>query len=74
MDIRQTVATGTEKLEGRVQPELDLIKAKLGAANDQVMSFVRAHPAQCVLGAVALGFLVGRIARSGWFAPAKGTA
>ena len=54
-----------------MQPELDALKAKLGAANDQVMTFVRAHPAQCVLGAVALGFLVGRLARGSWFGGAR---
>lgn len=66
MDIRQSLSTTSDALEGRVQPELDALKAKLGAANDQVMTFVRAHPAQCVLGAVALGFLVGRLARGSW--------
>lgn len=67
MDDRQSLSTTSGALEGRAQPELDALKAKLGAANDQVVTWVRAHPTQCVLGAVALGFLVGRLARGGWF-------
>lgn len=66
MDIRQTPAANTETLAARPQPELELLKARLESANDRVMTFVKAHPAQCVLGAVALGFLVGRLARGCW--------
>ncbi len=64
MNVQQTPATPPDAL---VQPGLAALEAKLGAANDQVVTWVRAHPTQCVLGAVALGFLVGRLARGGWF-------
>lgn len=36
--------------------------AKAEHVNEQALAFVRAHPVPCILGAVALGFVVGKIA------------
>ena len=68
MDPRQSPSATSDAL---AQPALAALEAKLGAANHQVMAWVRAHPTQCVLGAVALGFLVGRLARGPWSGAAR---
>lgn len=65
MEIRQKLEAGVAELEERVRPELDAAKEKLSNANAKVVGFIRAHPTQCLLGALALGYVVGRIARAG---------
>ncbi|MEZ0229681.1 MAG: hypothetical protein ACAI25_13715 [Planctomycetota bacterium] len=45
--------------------ELEAVKEKLGDASTKVVAFIKTHPAQCLLGALAVGYLVGRIARAG---------
>jgi ElaB/YqjD/DUF883 family membrane-anchored ribosome-binding protein len=50
-------------LVDRIRPALDEVKDRLKSVNDRVSGFVREHPAACVAGAVALGYLVARLAR-----------
>ena len=45
-------------------PEIEDAKQRLGRLNGQVTGFIKDHPAACLLGAVALGYLVARVARS----------
>ena len=47
-----------------VRPRIEDAKRRLGRLNGQVTNFITDHPAACLLGAVALGYLVARVARS----------
>ncbi len=38
-------------------------KQRLHALNDRARSYIKAHPAPCLLGALAFGFVVARLAR-----------
>ena len=60
----------TEQLEqrareigDRVRPQIENAKRRLETLNDQVTDYIKDNPGKCVLGAVALGFLIGKIAR-----------
>jgi hypothetical protein len=57
-------APDTGEQESR-QPvgELGELKQRLGLLNERVQSFIKKRPAACLAGAVALGYLVARIAR-----------
>jgi hypothetical protein len=48
----------------RIRPRIEDAKRRLGRVNGQVTDFITDHPAACLLGAVALGYLVARVARS----------
>ena len=48
----------------RIRPRIEDAKQQLGRLNGQVTGFIKDHPAACLLGAVALGYLVARVARS----------
>jgi hypothetical protein len=48
----------------RIRPRIEDAKRRLGRLNGQVTDFITDHPAACLLGAVALGYLVARVARS----------
>jgi hypothetical protein len=48
----------------RIRPQIEDAKRRLGRVNGQVTDFIKEHPAACLLGAVALGYLVARVARS----------
>ena len=50
-------------LVDRLRPALDDVKDRLRSVNERVSAFVREHPAACVAGAVALGYLAARLAR-----------
>jgi ElaB/YqjD/DUF883 family membrane-anchored ribosome-binding protein len=54
--------TPLEEAARRLQPRLEEAQRQLGETGERVKAFVRAHPGACLVGAVALGFLVGRLA------------
>ncbi|AGC44438.1 MULTISPECIES: hypothetical protein [Myxococcus] len=63
MDMNpQQVADRARQLQDRVVPQLDEARQNLVDMNNRVVSFIRANPGTCLLGAVAVGFLIGRIA------------
>jgi hypothetical protein len=53
-----------EDVVDRIRPQIEDAKRRLGRVNGQITGFIREHPAACLLGAVALGYLVARVARS----------
>jgi hypothetical protein len=61
-DEQQSPAAETplDQAARRLQPKLEEAQAQLGEASERLKTFIRAHPGACLLGAVSLGFLVGR--------------
>jgi hypothetical protein len=47
-----------------IRPQIEDAKRRLGRLDGQITGFIKEHPAACLLGAVALGYLVARVARS----------
>ncbi|NVJ01549.1 hypothetical protein HUW63_25480 [Myxococcus sp. AM001] len=58
----QQMADRARELQDRVVPQIDEARQNIVDLNHRVVSFIRANPGTCLLGAVAVGFLVGRIA------------
>ena len=58
----QQMADRARQLQDRVVPQIDEARQNLVDLNTRVVGFIRANPGTCLLGAVAIGFLVGRIA------------
>jgi len=54
-----------EDVVERIRPQIEDAKRRLGRLNGEITGFIQEHPAACLLGAVALGYLVARVARSG---------
>jgi hypothetical protein len=52
-----------DELSDRVRPKIEEAKQKIGLINGKVTSFIQDHPAACLFGAIALGYLVARVAR-----------
>jgi hypothetical protein len=62
MDTTSFKAT-VEDMSDRVRPKIEEAKQKLGRINGRIVGFIQDHPAACLLGAIALGYLVARVAR-----------
>lgn len=61
--IENTLKETTEHLTERVRPHLEEGKRRIESLNTQARALINDHPAACLLGAVALGYLVARLAR-----------
>lgn len=63
MDMTEPLEQVASEIENRVLPQLQLAKTKLVNLDAQVTTYIRANPGRCLLGAVAAGYLIGKIAR-----------
>jgi hypothetical protein len=52
-----------DALSNRVSPKIEEAKQQIGRVNGRIKSFIQDHPAACLVGALALGYLVARVAR-----------
>ncbi len=63
MDVNpQQMQEKARQLQENVVPQLEEARRNLEDLNQRVTDFIRANPGTCLLGAVAVGFIVGRIA------------
>jgi hypothetical protein len=58
-----TFEKSVTSLGERMRPQLEAARRRLGALNDQASRLIKEHTAACLLGAVALGYVVARVAR-----------
>lgn len=59
-DPKHAAAAQFQELTERLAPKLEELQAQLGATNDKVKRFIRQNPGTCLLGAAALGFVIGK--------------
>jgi hypothetical protein len=62
MQSTEQPADPVRDLQDRFAPQIEEARRNLGDLNHKVVKFVREHPGTCLLGALAFGFVVGRIA------------
>ena len=65
MEMTERFEEAARTLEDRVRPQIEEAKERLSDLNDRVTSFIRENPGTCLLGAVAAGYLIARLARRG---------
>ena len=58
-----SIKNSVDDLSNRVRPKLEEAKEEIGRVNGRIRSLIQDHPAACLVGAVALGYLVARVAR-----------
>jgi len=62
MDIT-TFEANVDDLKDRARPRIEKAKEQLVQLNGKITSVIQEHPTACLLGALALGYVVARVAR-----------
>ncbi len=62
MESTQQLQQKAREVQERIGPQIDEAKRNLNDLNTRIKAFVRERPGLCLLGALAFGFVVGRIA------------
>jgi hypothetical protein len=62
MESTQQLEQKAREVQERLGPQLEEAKKSLSDLNERITAFVRKRPGMCLLGALAFGFVVGRIA------------
>jgi ElaB/YqjD/DUF883 family membrane-anchored ribosome-binding protein len=63
MEIAEQIESTVRDVGARVRPQLDDAKRRLTSLNGTVTGYIKENPGRCLIGAIAIGFLVGKIAR-----------
>ena len=45
-----------------MRPQIDEARRKLESMNTSAISFIKENPGKCLVGAIAVGYLIGKIA------------
>ncbi len=59
----QNLENAARSLKERVGPQLAQARRRFTDANERVIDFIKERPGTCLLGALAVGWIIGRIAR-----------
>jgi len=63
MEIAEQIESTVREVGARVRPQLNHAKRRLTSLNGDVTSYIKENPGRCLIGAIAVGFLIGKIAR-----------
>ena len=63
MEIAEQIESTVREVGARVRPQLNDSKRRLTSLNGDVTSYIKENPGRCLIGAIAVGFLIGKIAR-----------
>jgi ElaB/YqjD/DUF883 family membrane-anchored ribosome-binding protein len=58
----QQLQDRAREIQERIVPQIEEARRNLVDMNTRVVSFIRANPGTCLIGAVAAGFLIGKLA------------
>ena len=62
MEMTRELEDTARQIEERVRPQIEQAKRRLSELNSQATSYIKANPGKCLLGALAVGYIVGKIA------------
>jgi hypothetical protein len=62
MEITSQFEETAREIEERVRPQIEHAKERLSELNSNAVSYIKENPGKCLIGAIAAGYLIGRIA------------
>ena len=62
MEITSKFEETAREIEERVLPQIENAKERLSVLNDSAISYIKENPGKCLIGAIAAGYLIGRLA------------
>ncbi|HVV51028.1 MAG TPA: hypothetical protein VHO06_15275 [Polyangia bacterium] len=63
MEMTEQIEATVREVGDRVRPQIDQARRRIKSLNHDVTGYIKDNPGRCLLGAIAVGFLIGKIAR-----------
>ena len=57
------IETAASEAVDKLRPQVAEAKKRLESWNESAMAYIKENPGRCLLGALAVGFVIGKIAR-----------
>ncbi len=62
MEMTERIEETARELGERVRPQIENAKQRLSSLNDSMTDYIKENPGKCLVGALAVGYLIGKIA------------
>jgi ElaB/YqjD/DUF883 family membrane-anchored ribosome-binding protein len=62
MEMTEKIEETAREIGERVRPQIEEAKRRFESLNTSAVAFIKENPGKCLVGAVAIGYLVGKIA------------
>jgi ElaB/YqjD/DUF883 family membrane-anchored ribosome-binding protein len=62
MEMAERIEETARELGERVRPQIENAKQRLSSLNDSATEYIKENPGKCLVGALAIGYLIGKIA------------
>jgi ElaB/YqjD/DUF883 family membrane-anchored ribosome-binding protein len=62
MEMTEKIEETARELGARVKPQIEEAKRRFTSLNSSAIGYIKETPGKCVIGAIAIGFLIGKLA------------
>jgi ElaB/YqjD/DUF883 family membrane-anchored ribosome-binding protein len=62
MEMTDKIEETAREIGARVRPQIEEARRKFSSLNSSATAYIKENPGKCVVGAIALGFLIGKLA------------
>jgi ElaB/YqjD/DUF883 family membrane-anchored ribosome-binding protein len=62
MDLTKDLEDTAREVRRHIRPQVREAERRLDALNDDVTDYIKENPAKCLLGALAVGIIIGKLA------------
>ena len=62
MEMTERIEDKARELGERVRPQIENARRRLETLGDSVTTYIKDNPGKCRVGAIAVGYLIGKIA------------
>jgi ElaB/YqjD/DUF883 family membrane-anchored ribosome-binding protein len=63
MKTAEQIEDAVREVGARMKPQVEEAKRQLSSWNETATNYIKENPGRCLLGALAVGFVIGKIAR-----------
>jgi len=62
MEMTEKIEETARELGARVRPQVEEARRRLSTMNESAVEYIKENPGKCLVGAIAVGYLIGKIA------------
>jgi len=62
MEMTDKIEETAREIGARVRPQIEEARKRVSSMNDSAIAYIKENPGKCVVGAIAVGYLIGKLA------------
>jgi hypothetical protein len=62
MEMTEKIEETAREIGARVKPQIEEARRRMESLNTSAIAYIKENPAKCLIGAIAAGYIIGKIA------------